>query len=257
VAGWAKEVLRNVARLLGRGDTPRTPDAAPRNFSPSDLGRSIGYAPRAPEHFRQALLHRSSLQKTGEPADSNERLEFLGDSILNLIVAEHLFRTFPAAAEGDLTKRRARLVNRKALAAYARAIDLGSFISMSASAAQATGRGSDTILADTFEAVIAAVYLDGGFGPARTFVETQILRALGEGTVVLEDENYKSQLLEYAQANGLGVPRYSIVREEGPDHDRTFTVDVAVGPVIRGRGAGKNKKDAEQEAAAAALDQIP
>jgi ribonuclease-3 len=254
--GWAKEVLRNVARLLGRAAPWAAPQPAGRDLGLADLTRSIGYTPRSGEHFRQALLHRSSIQKPAEQGGSNERLEFLGDAVLNLVVAEYLFRMSPDAPEGELTKRRARLVNRKALAVYARAIDLASFISLSPSAAQATGKGSETIIADTFEAVVAAVYLDGGFEAARSMVERHIRRALHEGGVVLEDENYKSQLLEFAQAHGMGVPRYTIVQEEGPDHDRTFTVEVSVGNGVRGRGEGKNKKDAEQAAASEALDQL-
>lgn len=253
---WAKEALRHIASLLKTAPPAKAPDNHSRSLDVCGLARALGYTPRSPEHFRQALLHRSYQQRADEPEGSNERMEFLGDAVLNLIVAEHLFRAFPGAAEGDLTKRRARLVNRRALAAYARAIDLGSHIFMSPSAAQASGRGSDTILADTFEAVLAAVYLDGGFAAARTFVEREVDRALREGSVVLDDENYKSQLLEFAQGHGLGVPRYTIAREEGPDHDRTFTVEVAVGGAVRGRGTGKNKKDAEQSAAAEALERL-
>ncbi len=216
--------------------------------------RLLGYSIRNRDLFLQSLLHRSFLQRGQYASRSNERLEFLGDSVLNLVVAEYLYRRFPNASEGDLTKTRARLVNRKALAAYGKAIHLSEFILMSPSAKQSVGKGHATITADTFEAVIAAIYLDGGFEAARAFVEKQVLAALKKGAVPTEDENYKSMLLEYAQSHGLGVPRYIIVHEEGPDHDRTFTVDVLLDNQRKGSGEGKNKKEAEQAAANKALE---
>jgi ribonuclease III len=220
------------------------------------LQRAIGHPIRDQDLFVQALLHRSFLPRLEHPGGSNERMEFLGDSILNLIVAEYLYRRFPHAEEGELTKIRSRLVNRKALAAYAKEIHLSDFILMSTSAAQSIGKGSETIMADTFEAVVAALYLDGGFEAVRTFVERRVLAAMKTRSVVTDDENYKSMLLEYAQAKGLGVPRYSIVNEEGPDHDRVFTVEVFLNNIKKGSGTGKNKKEAEQAAASKALKKL-
>lgn len=217
------------------------------------LERAIGHRIRRKELFVQAFLHRSFPQTTGHPNTSNERLEFLGDSVLNLVVGEYLYRKHQRAPEGDLTKLRSRLVNRKALATYAKALDLSTFILMSPSAAQSVGKGYETIVADTFEALVAAIYLDGGFSAARTFVERQVLNALTRGSIITSDENYKSKLLEYSQSHGFGVPRYVIVAEEGPDHDRTFTVDVLLRNERRGTGSGKNKKEAEQAAASQAL----
>jgi ribonuclease-3 len=130
------------------------------------------------------------------------------------------------------------------------------FIMMSDSAAHAGTKGSDTIIADTYEAVVAAIYLDGGFEDARKFVNKQVLAAVAGGMVTTDDENYKSRLLEYSQARGLGVPRYSTVREEGPDHDRTFTVEVFLSNQRKGVGSGKNKKEAEQAAASVALEML-
>lgn len=221
-----------------------------------EFQRLIGYAIRNQELFVQALLHRSFLQRMSRPGRSNERLEFLGDSILNLIVAEYLFHHYPEAEEGELTKIRSRLVNRKALVVYAKEIQLLDFILMSQSAAQSIGKGSDTIVADTFEAVVAAIYLDSGYEPAKEFVERQVLAAIQNGSVGISDENYKSMLLELSQAKGLGIPRYTIVKEEGPDHDRTFTVEVMINNGERGSGVGKNKKEAEQAAAFQALRAI-
>ena len=209
---------------------------------------------RAKDLFLQALLHRSYLQFTEtHRLRSNERLEFLGDSILNMVVAERLYSLYPEAEEGNLTIMRARLVNRKALVCYAKKIHLRDFLLLSNSASQTAEKGADTILADAYEAVIGAVYLDGGLEEARRFVERQLNSVMKEGILHEADENYKSALLEYAQANGKPLPRYTIMKEEGPDHDRTFTVEVSVGDGASGVGSGKNKKEAEQAAAENAL----
>jgi ribonuclease-3 len=221
------------------------------------LGRALQYTIRNGEYFSEALAHRSYLQVSeGDSLPSNERLEFLGDAVLNLVVAEFLFRTRSHAHEGDLTKVRSRLVNRKALSVYARAMKLGNFLLMSPSAAQMEGKGMDTILADAFEAIIGAIYLDGGYDQARRFIERRIDLTLQSGGISMEDENFKSQLLEYTQSHGLGTPRYVIVHQEGPDHDRTFTIQVVVGARRYGRGTGKNKKDAEQAAADQSLQML-
>lgn len=252
---WASKLVKFIIRRL-HAETPRDSEKAAETFPDSQrrrLQRLLGYRIRNGDFFAQALLHRSFLQRLPLETRSNERLEFLGDSILNLVVADYLYHRFPQAEEGELTKIRSRLVNRKALAAYAHAIHLSDFILMSPSAAQSIGKGYDAITADTFEAIIAAIYLDGGIQAAREFVERQVFAALKKGAVVTADENYKSMLLEYAQSQGIGAPRYHIVKEEGPDHDRTFTVDVMLSNVRQGRGTGKNKKEAEQAAASEAL----
>lgn len=256
--GWVKEFL---GRITGtpREEQSEDQEAAQKKLLRSNIKnfqRLIGTPMHNQDVFVQALLHRSFLTRVQRPVRSNERLEFLGDSILNLIVAEYLYHNYPDAEEGELTKVRSRLVNRKALAAYAKDIRLSDFILMSNSAAQSVGKGGDTILADTYEAVIAAVYLDGGYDAARRFVERQLLAALRNGSVITSDENYKSMLLEYAQSRGLGIPRYTITREDGPDHDRTFTVNVLLNNEPRGSGSGKNKKEAEQAAASQALENL-
>jgi ribonuclease-3 len=248
-------------RLSGKQEEINLNDqeAAQKNLLKTNIKkfqRLIGYSIHNQDVFVQALLHRSFLQRMSQPGHSNERLEFFGDSILNLIVAEYLYHHYPDAEEGELTKVRSRLVNRKALAAYAKEIKLSDFILMSTSAAQSVGKGADTIIADTFEAVIAAMYLDGGYEAARRFVERQVMSSLRKGSVITTDENYKSMLLEYAQSKGLGVPRYTIASEKGPDHDRTFTVEVTLDNVCRGSGSGKNKKEAEQAAASQALESL-
>ncbi|MDP2208057.1 MAG: ribonuclease III [Bacteroidota bacterium] len=212
------------------------------------------YSIKNPALFYQAFTHRSYLQYADKPGIiSNERLEFLGDSILNLVVAEYLYEKFPDADEGELTKLRSRLVNRKALAIFARELNLWSYLLLSSSASQAVGQGSDTILADGFEAVVGAMYLDQGIEPIRNFIIKRLLSAIRIKAISIDDTNYKSLLLEYAQARGLPAPRYSISNSEGPDHDRIFTVEVYINNEVCGKGTGKNKKSAEQEAAAEAV----
>ncbi len=243
---------RLLARLgIGKGrDEPR--GAGEIDFP--RLERALRYSIRDRHYFYQAFSHRSYLQVKGTPATvSNERLEFLGDAILNLVAAEFLFRRDENATEGDLTKLRARLVNRRALAIHAREIGLGDFMLMSPSALQLPGRGMESILADAYEAVIGAIYMDGGFEQAAAFVRSGLRVAVERGHLRTEDENFKSRLLELTQALGYGAPRYITVNEEGPDHDRTFTVEVMIGNRSYGSGDGKNKKDAEQAAAEKAL----
>ena len=183
-------------------------------------------------------------------------MEFLGDAVLSLIIAEYLYLRFPDAEEGELTKTRSRLVNRKALSAYGKALQISDFILLSPSAAQSVGKGGDAIVADAVEAIIAALYLDLGFEAARAFVLKLVTNALEQRAVLITDDNYKSLLLEYAQSHGLGIPRYVIVNQEGPDHERTFTIDVLLDNIRQGSGSGKNKKNAEQAAAYQAFLQL-
>ncbi|MBI5021614.1 MAG: ribonuclease III [Ignavibacteriales bacterium] len=223
----------------------------------SELEKILGYSIRNKDYFTEALSHRSYLQVNGkEDLPTNERLEFLGDSVLNLVVGEYLFNKHPEAEEGDLTKIRSRLVNRNALSILAREIDLPKFLLLSPSALQVSVRGMETILSDAFEAIIAAIYLDGGFHNAEKFIHRCLTTSFEKKLIKLEDENFKSQLLEQAQSVALGNPRYVTVTESGPDHDRLFTVEVFIGKNSYGVGSGKNKKAAEQDAAANALKNL-
>jgi ribonuclease-3 len=206
--------------------------------------------------FLQALLHRSYLQFLGEQWSSNERLEFLGDAILNFIVAEHLFLTYPAMEEGELTKLRSRLVNRKILAQRAKDMHLSDYLLLSSSAAQSVDSGSESIIADAVESVIGAIYLDGGLQAARIFICAALLKNTEVFNSAMADDNYKSTLLEYTQARSLGIPRYSVIHEEGPEHDRRFTIEVSIGAQSYGSGFGRSKKEAEQAAAARAIEYI-
>ncbi len=203
--------------------------------------------------FEQALTHRSYLQVVNSPDHhSNERLEFLGDSILGMITAEYLFYNNKNILEGELTKMRSWLVNKKSLAICARALHLDDHLLLSFSAKQSLQRGNDSMLADALESIIAAIYLDLGFDAVRRFIIDKLLPIMVQESLV-HDTNYKSLLLETVQARGVTAPRYVVIAEEGPDHEKQFTVEVWVDDRCMGTGKGRNKKDSEQRAAEAAM----
>ena len=204
-----------------------------------------------------ALTHRSYLHVGGpEARESNERLEFLGDSVLGLVVTEHLYQTNPHEHEGQLTKTKSLLVSKAILSRRALAMGLGRFVLMSHSEVESGGRQRLSILADAFEAVIGAIYLDQGYPAARAFIERWLLR---DTRAILSDKrhtNYKSQLQEFVQSNFRTHPIYHIRSEMGPDHSKVFVVDVLVGRRTLGEGRGRNKKEAEQAAARDALEAL-
>ncbi len=222
-----------------------------------DLERRIGYTIKHRGYFLQALTHRSYLQFAQYPTlKSNERLEFLGDSILNLVIAEYLYNEFDALPEGDLTKLRSRLVSGAALVHHAMDINLQQFLLLSSSADAALKRGSATLLADAYEALIAAIYLDGGMTAARDFIYRNIITHTRRDELMLADNNYKSMLLEFVQSKKLSSPKYVTVSEDGPNHERVFAVDVMVSGLRHGSGNGRSKKEAEQNAAREALGML-
>ena len=207
--------------------------------------------------YERALTHRSILRAHPEShLVSNERLEFLGDAVLGFVVAEHLHLRFPHRDEGFLTKLRSKLVNGQALARYARSIDLGPLVIMSENMEQTGGRRSVSILADAFEAVIGAIYLDLGLEATRTFIERTMFDNVDLEALAQQHDNYKSLMLEYAQAHGWPQPRYRVTQEEGPSHDRTFTVEVVLNDESYGVGTAGSKKRAEQMAASRALQKL-
>ncbi|WP_337873078.1 ribonuclease III [Ignavibacterium sp.] len=222
----------------------------------TDLEKIIGYPIKEQSHYVQALIHRSFLEELDEDDASNERLEFLGDAVLSLITAEYLFHLYPDKDEGFLTKVRAKIVNRNSLAESAEDIGLVKFLLMNQNLSNTFSRGAKTVLSDAFEALVGALYLDHGLEACRVFIRKVLIDPIVEAGEHLVDENYKSQLLEYAQANKLDLPNYKIIKEEGPQHERVFTVQVTVGSDIYGIGKGKNKKSAEQNAAQIALEKI-
>lgn len=198
----------------------------------------------------RALTHRSIIGEQNLPrSKSNEQLEFLGDAILDLIVAEYLFLTYPDKPEGELSKLKSMLVSGNSLQSIAEDMQLGDYIIMSENEARNGGRQRGSILEDAFEAVIAAVYLDGGYHEARKYISYFVLSKIGEMVEQNIDINYKSQLLEYAQSLSMQTPCYEIISESGPDHAKRFEIEVFLSGKPLGRGTGKSKKAAQQNAA--------
>lgn len=207
--------------------------------------------------FATALTHRSAIDFLDKKKFvSNERLEFLGDAVLDLVIAEHVYKLYPDFNEGALTKLRSQLVNSKILAHYAKQFNLGKVLIVSESAEQNGVRESETALADAFEALIGAVYLDSGYDKARTFLETTMLQHTNFAALIDSDQNFKSALLEYAQGERLMLPYYFVISEDGPPHKKVFTVGVRLGDEVLGEGSGKSKKAAEQLAAKEAFTKL-
>jgi len=233
-------------------------DVPNRQAIESLVGRSIGK--RA--FYVEALTHRSLTRgpqpNAGEAVRSNERLEFLGDALVGAEVAEALFHRFPEKSEGDLSRLRARLVSGEALARCAERLELGRHLRVSKNADRSGTRTSRTVLADAFEALVGALYLDCGAGAARSFVKKHVLAPaeVEKKTDALGGENYKSRLQEYVQARRPVQPAYRLAEKEGPPHARRFTVEALVGDEPKGRGTARSKQDAEQAAAREALQRL-
>jgi ribonuclease-3 len=221
-----------------------------------ELERALGHRFGDPVLAEKALSHRSAVADGVAVAD-NEQLEYLGDAILGMLVSEYLVRAFPQWSEGQLSKSRAKLVNAASLCAAARRMGLGAHMRLGRGEAKTGGREKPALLADAFEAVIAAIYLDGGLEAARAFVNRTLLQFAVEAEGHrLELSDHKSALQEFLQAHGLPAARYRVARETGPDHRKTFWVEVSVAGLLTAGGSGTNKKDAEQSAAERALEQI-
>jgi ribonuclease III len=218
-----------------------------------DLQARLGYAFRDHGLLRLALTHPSVAHEQGVPMQTNQRLEFLGDAVLQLVLTRELFDKFPAFGEGPLTKARAKLVNRRTLAEHARGIGLGRNLIVSRGEEMHGGRERPSALADTFEALLGAIFLDSGFEVAREFILREFQTAFGVLNVIPILENPKGELQELLQSSSLASPEYSVASATGPDHDRIFECTVHHNGVELARGQGKSKKAAESEAALAAL----
>jgi ribonuclease-3 len=214
----------------------------------------VGYHFRDEWLLELALTHRSYHRMTEDHRPSNERLEYLGDSVLGLIIADQLFHDHPSLREGRLTKIKAMLVNETTLSTIGREIKLNDYILLSPEEDRLGGRDRASIISDAFESVIGAVYLDGGLEAARDVVMRLIYQKKEDITSDESQKNYKGELLELIQARGNGMPRYDVVWEKGPDHEKEFKVVVYVNNKSIGTGIGWSKKEAEQKAAAMALE---
>lgn len=216
----------------------------------------LGYNFRDPGLLQLALTHPSVAHEQGAPVQHNQRLEFLGDAVLQLALTRELYETFPDFDEGPLTKARAKLVNRRALGTHGRTLGLGAYLVLSRGEAAHGGRERSSALADACEAVIGAIFLDGGYEVAREFILREFSAGLSDLGVIPTLENPKGELQEFLQARSPEAPRYHVVSTSGPDHDRVFECTVQHAGVELARGAGKSKKAAESEAALAALKKL-
>lgn len=207
------------------------------------------------DHFllTRALTHRSYLNENKDAIEDNERLEFLGDAVLDFIVAEWLYNHYPEKPEGDLTRLRAALVHTDQLANFAKQIDLGKALRLGKGEVQAGGRERTTLLCDAFEALVGALYLHGGLAAVNSFMVPLLMDVVDIIFQNHMDEDTKSRLQEWAQGQGFSSPKYVLIAEEGPDHNKTFEMEVRIGNKPFGRGFGSNKQSAEKVAAREAL----
>jgi ribonuclease-3 len=239
-----------------------------RDGGPERLQQLLGYQFRDPALLNLALTHSSVAyeeQTEQELREDNEQLEFLGDAVLGLVVTEHLYRMYPEFSEGAWTRLRSQFVSRPHLASVALAIGLGDFLRLGKGEEKSGGRKKPAILANAVESVIAAVYLDGGMESAvhliRAWLLDETMEAVVEAARAGEVGDYKSMLQEYSQAHGLGQPRYQLTSETGPDHRKSFAVevkflDLSANETTLASATGTRKKHAEQEAARLALQQL-
>ncbi len=203
--------------------------------------------------LKTAFTHRSYLNESHIEGEHNERLEFLGDAVLELVVTDYLFRTYPDIPEGQLTAYRAALVNSTMLGDIAEELGMNECLFLSKGEAKDTGRARSSILADTFEAVVGALYMDQGYEASDRFITQYVLSRTENMIESGAWRDAKSAFQEYAQATHGFTPRYEVVRAEGPDHDKHFVVSVLVGEEVMGEGEGSSKQHAEQNAAEIAL----
>lgn len=222
-----------------------------------DLEKQLGFKFREREHLKRALTHRSYANESRLPAtDHNERYEFLGDAVLELSISQLLMEQFPNHTEGELSKLRASVVNEVQLAELARGLHLGEFLYLGKGEEQTGGREKASLLADAFEAILGAMYQDRGW--EKTFVVvhriyTPVFRAVGAGDYI---KDFKTQLQEESQSRFHAIPRYRLVNESGPDHQKVFEINLFIGEELYGVGTGLSKKAAEQEAAKEALEKL-
>jgi len=205
---------------------------------------------------KQAFIHRSYLNETKEQLESNERLEFLGDSILSFIVSDYLFKTYPQFNEGILTNLRSLVVNTKSLASAAKTLHFGEHLLLSRGEEESKGRENESILANTFEAFIGALFIDQGIEAVSEFLHASLLPRIEEYVKKKVFKDPKSLLQEYVQARKQNSPAYKVLHEAGPAHAKVFTIGVFVEDRMLGEGVGKSKQEAEENAAGQALNQL-
>ncbi len=219
-----------------------------------DIEQKLDYQFKSKELLAEALRHSSFVNEQPESdLRDNERLEFLGDAVLNLIVGHILMERYPQMKEGDLSRTRANLVNETQLATMARSIGLGSYLQLGKGEIQTHGMEKNSILAGAYEALVAALYLDSGYKSTFSIIEKNFVPIVDQVQSASDSYDYKSRLQEWVQEKHGAIPNYNVVNEQGPDHDKTFWVLVKIFG-IEAQGTGKNKKTAEQDAARKALE---
>jgi ribonuclease-3 len=224
----------------------------------SDFEQKLGYAFRQRELLERALTHKSfSNENRDSRAPNNERLEFLGDAVLGFVVGEMIYRSFPTLQEGALSKIKAHLVSSNMLGAKGRALEIGRYLRMGAGEARSGGAEKVSLLADAFEAVVAAIYMDGGVPAAEAFVR-RVFGPEVDGINIgdLSFHDYKTTLQETAQGLGLPLPEYRVVEESGPDHEKAFLVELLWDGVSFSHGSGPSKREAQRKAAKEALKKL-
>ena len=217
------------------------------------LEEYLNYSFKDKNLLKNSLVHSSYANEMKNGTTSNERLEFLGDSVLSLIVSSYIFENFKNKPEGELTRLRSSLVCEKTLCSFSRQLNLGEFLLLGKGERKTGGAERDSILADAFEAVLAAIYLDGGISPARAFVMRFVLPEIEKYDKKADFKDYKTLLQEIIQRNPEESVTYVLTHESGPDHNKRFTVEVRLNSNTIGEGTGKSKKDAEEMAAKQAL----
>lgn len=220
-----------------------------KTFLPTSLQKRISYQFRNTQLLTQALTHRSYLYQGAEAGEDNERLEFLGDSVIEVVVSHLLLGRFPHLTEGGLSKARAEFVKEGTLASLARRLQLGEVLRLGRGEEETGGREKDSILAGCLEALMGAVYLDGGYTEVFRVIEDFCAPRFAEMKGAIEDNDFKTRLQEYTQKHLNDLPHYIVTDEEGPDHAKTFEVVISVGGKVYGMGKGRSKKEAEQRAA--------
>lgn len=221
------------------------------------LETSLGHSFSDLKLIKRALSHKSYANEMRLGQDEhNERLEFLGDAVLELVISDLLFENFPAAREGQMSKIRASLVNETSLAILARTVNLGDYLFLGKGEALGDGREKNSLISDAFEAVIGAIYLDAGFATAFDILKKIFLPELERATREDISRDYKTKLQEEVQNRFRVAPDYRLIRESGPDHDKTFEIQLFVRDELWSQGTGKSKKQAEQSAAEKALEKL-
>ena len=220
----------------------------------SILEKKIGLNFKDKDLLRQAFIHRSYLNETqGSGLSHNERLEFLGDAVLELVITDHLYRKYPESAEGELTSYRSALVNAVIISEIARELGLNDFLLLSKGEAKDTGKARQYILANTFESLVGAIYLDAGYKSAEKFISENLFGKIDDIVEKKLWKDSKSLVQERAQEIYSVTPSYKVLHESGPDHDKHFTIGIYFGTRLAAEGKGRSKQEAEQKAAEAAV----